>query len=140
MSENGSKYDIEKRMDLAIRSHELHMKFIYGVRLGGLLISLVSIVVGAIMLFKGLDGSFNWTFDAPNTLRTKLTNASPGIGFALIGMIIGFVVLSRKPMTYVMDEDDDGTTMYLDESASGRLKPVSRAANKEAFKENKTWD
>ena len=62
-------------------------------------------VAGAVMIFMGLQGSFNWAVEAPRTVTAKLTNASPGIVFATIGMILGFVVVIQKPVNYTTNPD-----------------------------------
>jgi hypothetical protein len=84
----------------ALRSHEKHMRHIYGLRWAALALAALTIVIGAIMVFMGLQGSFNWAFEAPNSIVAKLTNASPGIVFASVGMVIGFVVILQKPVSY----------------------------------------
>lgn len=83
-----------------LRSHEIHMKYIYGLRWGGLALSALTIVIGAVMVFMGLQGSFNWAIDAPASIGAKITNASPGIVFATAGMLIGFLVVTRSPAGY----------------------------------------
>jgi len=57
-------------------------------------------MIGAVMIFLGLQGSFNWAVESPNSISSKLTNASPGIVFATIGMILGFIVVIQKPVNY----------------------------------------
>jgi hypothetical protein len=52
------------------------------------------------MVFAGLQGSFDCAVEAPSTLSAKLTNASPGIVFATIGMVLGFVVVIDKPFKF----------------------------------------
>jgi len=83
-----------------LRSHEIHMRHIYSLRWGGLALSALTIAIGAVMVFKGLTGSFNWAVEAPDSLSAKLTNASPGIVFATIGLMLGFVVVLQKPVSY----------------------------------------
>lgn len=117
-----SKKNIVSTKQASLRSHEIHMKYIYGVRLGGLVISLVCIVAGAIMIFKGLNGSFDWAFKEAHTFETKLTNASPGIGFALFGVIIGYFVLSRDPVNYTTEDSDGAEYITL-----GRLPEPRRS-------------
>ena len=90
-----------------LRSHERHMTHIYSLRWGGLALSAFTIGIGALMVFKGLQGSFNWAFQAPASIGAKLTNASPGIVFATIGLIIGFVVVSRRPVNYETTDEGD---------------------------------
>jgi hypothetical protein len=84
----------------SLRSHEMHMRHIYGLRWGGLILAALTIVIGAAMIFAGLQGSFDWAVGSPSTLTAKLTNASPGIVFATVGMILGFVVVVQKPVNY----------------------------------------
>jgi hypothetical protein len=99
--ESDRSRELQREIELAsLRSHELHMKHIYSLRWGGLALSALTIIVGAVMVFMGLEGSFNWAVEAPNSIGAKLTNASPGIVFATVGMIIGFVVILQKPVNY----------------------------------------
>ncbi len=100
----------EMRLEIqlaTLRSHERHMLFIYGVRILALVVAAVSIVAGAWMVFRGLQGTFNWAVESPHTLSSKLTNASPGIGFAMVGMIITFIVILQKPVNYTTDSGDE---------------------------------
>lgn len=91
----------ELEIELAsLRSHELHMRHIYGVRYAGLAVAAAAILAGAWMIFEGLSGTFDWAVEAPKTISSKLTNASPGIGFAVVGMIIAFIVILQKPVSY----------------------------------------
>jgi hypothetical protein len=93
--------ELELEIELAsLRSHEKHMKYIYGVRLAGLTISAITIIAGAVMVFMGLQGSFNWAVEVPNSIGAKLTNASPGIIFATVGLFISFFVILQKPVNY----------------------------------------
>lgn len=94
-------HELQLEIDLAsLRSHETHMKHVYGLRWGALALSALTIVIGAAMVFMGLRGSFNWAVEMPNSIGAKLTNASPGIVFATVGMILGFIVIRQKPMDY----------------------------------------
>lgn len=96
-----NELDLDHEYDLAVlRSHELHMKHIYGLRWAALGISALTIIIGAVMIFAGLQGSFNWAVEAPNSVGAKLTNASPGIVFATVGLVLGFVVVIQKPVSY----------------------------------------
>lgn len=100
---NTTKSDRELYHELQLarlRSHEKHMGYIYGLRLGALLVAALAIFVGSIMTFMGLQGSFDWAVESPSSLSAKLTNASPGIVFATVGMIIGFFVVLQKPVNY----------------------------------------
>src|SRR5947199_8053667 len=93
--------ELRYELELAsLRSHEIHMKHIYGLRWGGLALSALALIAGAVMTFMGLQGSFAWAIEAPTSVGAKLTNASPGIVFATVGMIIGFVVILQKPVSY----------------------------------------
>jgi ABC-type sulfate transport system permease subunit len=101
----------ESGQDRRLRAHELHIKYIYGIRLGGLALSAVAIIVGAVMVFRGLQGSFNWAIEAPNSIGAKLTNASPGIVFATVGLIIAFIVINQKPVNF--DTDDNAQSITI---------------------------
>jgi hypothetical protein len=83
-----------------LRSHEKHMSYIYGLRFAGLALASTTIIIGAVMTFAGLTGSFNWAFRAPKEIGAKLTNASPGIVFATVGMAIGLLVVAQRPVNY----------------------------------------
>jgi hypothetical protein len=94
-----------------VRSHERHMRHIYSLRWGGMMLSALIIGIGALMIFFGLQGTFNWAIETPLSVSAKLTNASPGIVFATIGLILGFVVVSRKPVTYQTISPDYSTML-----------------------------
>ena len=81
-----------------LRSHDLHIELDYGLRSKGLALAPLTILIGAVMVFAGVQGSFNWAVEAPSTISAKLTNASLGIVFATIGMILGVVVFLQKPV------------------------------------------
>jgi hypothetical protein len=85
---------------VSLRSHEIHMRHIYGLRWAGMAVAALTIAIGAFMVFRGLEGSFNWAVEVPHTLGAKLTNASPGIIFATVGLILGFAVVLQKPVNY----------------------------------------
>jgi hypothetical protein len=130
-------------LDLArLRSHELHMKYIYGLRWGGLFLAALTIVIGSVMVFKGLQGSFDWAFEAPRSVGAKMTNASPGIAFATIGLILGFMVVMQKPVSYntgsrdyTNDNDDeiegdDGMSIEMGRSPGARRRQLSEGDRK----------
>jgi protein-S-isoprenylcysteine O-methyltransferase Ste14 len=94
----------------SLRSHNKHIQQIYAVRWGGLALSALTITAGAIMTFHGLEGSFNWAVEVPHSITAKLTNASPGIGFAMIGLILGFMVIRQKPVGYTTSRDEMSIT------------------------------
>ncbi len=102
------KYDHELSLR-HMESHEKHMKYIYGVRLAGLGISALTILIGAIMIFMGLQGAFNWAISAPNDLGSKLTNASPGIMFAVAGLFIAMITIIQSPVGYSIGNSAQGT-------------------------------
>jgi hypothetical protein len=81
-----------------LRFHELQLKLDHRLRLCGLALAALTILIGAVMVFAGLQGSFNWAVEAPSTISAKLTNASPGIVFATIGMVLVCVVFLQKPV------------------------------------------
>jgi hypothetical protein len=92
-----SRYELELAK---LRSHERHMSYIYRLRWGGLALAALTICIGAVMTFAGLQGSFDWAFQAPSSLSAKLTNASPGIVFATVGLLIGLLTVIQKPVNY----------------------------------------
>jgi hypothetical protein len=96
---------LELEIELAaLRSHEKHMRHIYSLRWGGLALAALTIGIGALMVFRGLEGSFNWAIEVPNSIGAKLTNASPGIVFATVGMVLGLIVILQKPVIYTIDD------------------------------------
>ncbi|MFM0224831.1 hypothetical protein [Paraburkholderia dipogonis] len=68
----------------------------YRLRLIALVIGGLAILIGAVMTFAGLQGSFNWAVGVPKTIEAKLTNAAPGIVFATAGLIICVAVVLTK--------------------------------------------
>jgi hypothetical protein len=80
------------------------IKLDYNLRSKGLALAALTILIGAVMVFAGFQGSLNWVVEAPQTMIAKLTNASPGIVFVTIGMILGFVVF-LKPVRFQVGDD-----------------------------------
>jgi putative copper export protein len=80
-----------------LRSHDRQAKLDYRFRSKVLIVAALIMVIGAVMVFAGLHGSVEWAVEAPHTISAKLTNASPGIIFATIGMILIFAVVMQKP-------------------------------------------
>lgn len=114
--------ELQLEAELAsLRSHETHMRHIYGLRWGGLALSALCIVIGALMIFQGLQGSFTWAVEVPNSIGAKLTNASPGIVFATLGLIIGFIVVLQKPVNYRTGESRIGPSSH---EGSSRMKEI----------------
>jgi ABC-type sulfate transport system permease subunit len=105
----------------ALRSHEMHMRHIYGLRWGGLVLSALTILAGAVMVFMGLQGSFDWAIEAPHSIAAKLTNASPGIVFATAGIILGFVVVVQKPVDYTTGDGEDSISIVAPSKRRRRM-------------------
>jgi hypothetical protein len=78
-----------------LRLAELHMKHAFGLRRMGLVLSGMTILIGAVMTFMGLQGWFNWAIPTPTSIEEKLTNASPGIVFAAAGIWLALVAVTR---------------------------------------------
>jgi hypothetical protein len=87
-----------------LQFRELQLKLDYSFR--STLATLI-ILLGTVMVFAGLHGSFDCGFEAPHVINVKLTNASPGIVFVTIGMILVLVALSLPPIKF--QSGDDGT-------------------------------
>jgi hypothetical protein len=96
-----------------LRSYELHIKLDYRLRSWGLALATLTILIGAVMVFAGLQGSFDWAVEAPHTISARLTNASPGIVFATIGMILSFVVVMQR-MNLLAVVPAPGATSYVE--------------------------
>jgi hypothetical protein len=96
----------ESDRQLEIEAHKKHLQYIYSLRWGGLVLSALTLVGGAVMTFRGLEGSFNWAVEIPHSIGAKLTNASPGIIFATIGLILGFVAMQWKPVGFIIKGPD----------------------------------
>jgi hypothetical protein len=90
-----------------LQAHNTHLKYIYAVRMAGIGLSALVICAGTVMVFMGLQGSFDWAIQAPNSIGAKLTNASPGIVFVTVGMFIGIVVIAQRPVEFITDIDSD---------------------------------
>ena len=78
------------------RLEELNLNSFYRLRLAALLVATLVIVLGAGMVFLGLKGSINLNVQVA-AVNTRLVNASPGIVFATLGMILCFVLLAQQP-------------------------------------------
>jgi hypothetical protein len=74
----------------------LAIKAEYRLCLCRLALAAILVLLGAVMVFLGLQGHFDWAVQAPHTISAKLTNASPGIVFATMGMILGLASGFRK--------------------------------------------
>ena len=72
-------------------------KRVFVLRIVGISIGFIVLSFGAVMSFLGLEGSFDWAFESPNMLTSKLTNASPGVVFAVAGMLIIWRALRDYP-------------------------------------------
>lgn len=83
-----------------LNAHQDHLRSVYRLRGMGLGLAGFTILIGAVMTFLGLEGTFDWAIEAPNTIGAKLTNASPAIIFATVGLIIAFVVLIQGPVQF----------------------------------------
>lgn len=92
-------YDYELEM-ARLQSHERHMGHIYGIRRWGLGVSAFTILIGAVMIFMGLQGTISLDMNTTNALSAKLTNASPGIIFAVVGVVLAFIVIIQSPVNY----------------------------------------
>ncbi|HXT23912.1 MAG TPA: hypothetical protein VN749_03665 [Candidatus Eisenbacteria bacterium] len=77
-------------------NNALRIRAEYHLRFGVLVLATVLTLLGAAMVFRGLQGSFDWAVQSPHTISAKLTNASPGIGFATMGMLLALVIGTRK--------------------------------------------
>jgi hypothetical protein len=107
--------DLHLQLELQrLRSHELHMRHIYSLRWGGLALSALCIVIGATMTFWGLQGSFTWAFEVPSTVGAKLTNASPGIVFATVGLVLGFMVVRQRPVNYQIEGENSSISILAE--------------------------
>jgi hypothetical protein len=90
------QYELE-----ALRAHRAHITWIYGLRIVGLGIGAFAVIVGAAMLFAGLQGSFNWAVEIPHSIEAKLTNASPGIVFVTAGPLIVLWIGGQAPVDFL---------------------------------------
>jgi hypothetical protein len=78
-----SQYDYEAER----RSHERHLAYIYGLRLGPLVLSAIAMCLGAAMIVRG-PPKVLITVIGPFRLRMP-----PGIVFATIGLVIALLVI-----------------------------------------------
>lgn len=74
----------------------LLIKSEYHFRWGILSLAALLIILGAVMTFMGLQGSFDWAVQGSHAITAKITNASPGIAFATIGMVLALTVTLRS--------------------------------------------
>ncbi|MDO8065565.1 hypothetical protein [Janthinobacterium sp. SUN206] len=111
ISDSQTNHEYELQL-AAIKSHDRHMDHVYRLRWGGLALATFTVLLGAVMVFLGLQGSFGWAIEAPNSIGAKLTNASPGIVFATIGLILGFIVAVQRPLTYRTDARNGAQSLH----------------------------
>jgi hypothetical protein len=90
-----------------LQFRELQLQLDYSFRSKVLALATLIILLGTVMVFAGLHGSFDCGFEAPHVINVKLTNASPGIVFVTIGMILVVVALLLPPIKF--QSGDDGT-------------------------------
>jgi hypothetical protein len=76
-----------------LRLEELQLRFSYHLRLAVLVVAALVILLGAGMVFLGLQGSIDLGFQVV-ALNARLVNASPGIVFATIGVVLCCVILN----------------------------------------------
>ena len=107
-----------------LRFHELQLKLDYSFRSKVLALATLIILLGTVMVFAGLHGSFDCGFEAPHAITVKLTNASPGIVFVTIGMILVVVALLLPPIRF--QSGDDGTLAIYHPLPLGRQKRLGR--------------
>jgi hypothetical protein len=50
--------------------------------------------------------------EVPLSITAKLTNASPGIIFATAGLLLGFITILQKPVSY--ETTDSGNSITVD--------------------------
>ena len=112
---------------------------VHGYREGSLLGVLIGgfvLLGGFAMFYMGISGSANWLIEAGG-LKSRITNASPGAVFSLIGF---FVMLKYKPKVKVdielkkTKEFEPGTSSPTNEStqlnyksaASSGIQPIEK--------------
>jgi hypothetical protein len=78
-----------------LKLEELKLRFSYRLSLAGFIVASLVIILGAGMVFLGLQGSIDLGLKVL-TINAKLVNASPGIVFATIGVILCCVILNRN--------------------------------------------
>lgn len=86
-------------------AYKLQLKYQYSLRLGVLVLGALALVIGAVMEFHGLQGSFNWAVDAPHAVGAKLTNAPPGIVYGTIGMLLCIVSVLNNSVKFQTGAD-----------------------------------
>jgi hypothetical protein len=78
-----------------LKLEELKLRFSYRLSLAGFVVASLVITLGAGMVFLGLQGSIDFGVKVL-AINAKLVNASPGIVFAAIGVILCCVILNRN--------------------------------------------
>jgi hypothetical protein len=97
VSKTSSPNPSPRRDDLKharLKLEELKLIFSYRLSLAGFVVASLVIILGAGMVFLGLQGSIDLGLKVL-TINAKLVNASPGIVFATIGVILCCVILHR---------------------------------------------
>jgi len=88
---------IVRRRNSRLRIHELQLIFSYLLRFGVLILAAVALISGVVMVFHGLQGSVDVGLHATDIFQAHLINASPGVVFAVIGVILCCAILSQGP-------------------------------------------
>lgn len=107
-----------------LQFRELQLKLDYSFRSKVLALATLIILLGTVMVFTGLHGSFDCGFEASHAITVKLTNASPGIVFVTIGMILVVVALLLPPIKF--QSGDDGTLTIYHPLPLGRWNRLGR--------------
>jgi hypothetical protein len=80
-----------------VRIDLLQLIFSYLLRFGVFVLAAVALISGVVMVFHGLQGSVDVGLHATDIFQAHLINSSPGVVFALIGVILCCAILSQGP-------------------------------------------
>jgi uncharacterized BrkB/YihY/UPF0761 family membrane protein len=93
------KKDLERAINNGSLDKTARSTYFIGT-VSGIIIGVILIISGLLLLVLGLSGSIDWIFET-HSIKSRLTNASPGVFFALLGV---FVLYWYRPRIEIRKE------------------------------------
>jgi hypothetical protein len=88
---------IVRRRNSRVRIDVLQLIFTYLLRFGVFILAAVALISGVVMVFHGPARVRRRGLHATDSFQAHLINASPGVVFAVIGVILCCAILSQRP-------------------------------------------
>jgi len=113
-------------------NHIAHRSYFIGT-ITGIVLGALLCAGGFVLTILGLSGSVNWIIKL-NGISSRLTNASPGVFFAILGMIL--VLKLRPKVTDEMKIGPYGRKLKLE--SRGTAKSISSSSSADEIKKEPT--